>query len=75
MARENMWAALKRVEQNKGAGGIDGVQVDELRDLDREAWPQVREELFSGTYQPLPVRRVEIPKPGEGTSQSGILTV
>jgi RNA-directed DNA polymerase len=75
VARGNMWAALKRVEQNKGAGGIDGVQVDELRDLVREAWPQVREGLLSGTYQPRPVRRVEIPKPGGGTRQLGIPTV
>jgi group II intron reverse transcriptase/maturase len=75
VARGNMWAALKRVEQNKGAGGIDGVQVDELRDLVRKAWPQVREGLLSGTYQPRPVRRVEIPKPGGGTRQLGIPTV
>ena len=58
---ENMRAALRRVEQSKGAGGIDGVQVDEFRDLVREVWPQVREKLLSGTYQPRPVRRVEIP--------------
>lgn len=75
VARENMWAALKRVEENKGAGGIDGVQVDELRDLLREVWPQVREQLLQGTYQPKPVRRVEIPKPGGGMRLLGIPTV
>jgi group II intron reverse transcriptase/maturase len=75
VARENMRAALKRVEENKGAGGIDGVQVDELRDLLREVWPQVREQLLQGTYQPKPVRRVEIPKPGGGTRLLGIPTV
>ena len=75
VARGNMWAALNRVDQNKGAGGIDWVQVDELRDLVRKAWPQVREGLLSGTYQPRPVCRVEIPKPGGGTRQLGIPTV
>jgi group II intron reverse transcriptase/maturase len=75
VARENMRAALKRVEENKGAGGIDGVQVDELRELLREVWPQVREQLLQGTYQPKPVRRVEIPKPGGGTRLLGIPTV
>ena len=75
VARENMRAALKRVEENKGAGGIDGVQVDELRDLLREVWPEVREQLLQGTYQPKPVRRVEIPKPGGGTRLLGIPTV
>ncbi|MGB9825768.1 MAG: group II intron reverse transcriptase/maturase, partial [Desulfofundulus sp.] len=75
VARENMRAALKRVEENKGAGGIDRVQVADLRDLLREVWPQVREQLLQGTYQPKPVRRVEIPKPGGGTRLLGIPTV
>ncbi|MBC7078267.1 MAG: group II intron reverse transcriptase/maturase, partial [Synergistales bacterium] len=75
VARENMRAALKQVEENKGAGGIDGVQVEELRDLLREVWPQVREQLLQGAYQPKPVRRVEIPKPGGGTRLLGIPTV
>lgn len=73
--RNNMLTALKRVEENKGAGGIDGVQADDLRDLLREVWPQVREQLLQGTYQPKPVRRVEIPKPGGGVRLLGIPTV
>ena len=75
VARDNMWAALKRVEENGGAAGIDGVQVTRLRDLLRERWPQVREELLQGTYRPQSVRRVEIPKPGGGTRPLGIPTV
>ena len=59
-----MRAALKQVKENKGAGGIDGIQVDELGDLLREVWPQVREQLIHGSYRTKPVRRVEIPKPG-----------
>lgn len=75
VARDNMRAALERVEENEGAAGIDGVQVNYLRDLLRECWPQVREELLQGTYRPQPVRRVEIPKPGGGTRLLGIPTV
>jgi retron-type reverse transcriptase len=55
--------------------GLDGVQVDELRDHLREVWPEVREQLLQGTYRPKPVRRVEIPKPGGGTRLLGIPAV
>jgi RNA-directed DNA polymerase len=73
--RSNMTSALKRVEQNKGAGGIDGVQTSELHGLLWEIWPKVREELLAGTYQPKPVRRVEILKLGGGERLLGIPTV
>ena len=75
MARENMLAALKRVERNKGAAGIDGIPTEGLRDQLRKEWPRVREELLAGTYRPKPVRRVEIPKPSGGTRMLGIPTV
>lgn len=75
VARDNMRAALKRVEENGGAAGADGVQVAHLCDLLRECWPQVRTELLQGTCRPKPVRRVEIPKPGGGARLLGIPTV
>ncbi|EKP93788.1 Retron-type reverse transcriptase [Thermaerobacter subterraneus DSM 13965] len=75
VARENMWAALRRVEQNRGAPGVDGMTVEQLRGFLREQWSQVRAQLLAGTYKPQPVRRVEIPKPGGGTRLLGIPTV
>ena len=73
--RNNMLAALKRVEQNGGAPGIDGIPTERLRDQLRAEWPRIREELLAGTYKPKPVRRVEIPKPGGGKRLLGIPTV
>jgi len=75
IARENMLTALKRVESNKGAAGIDGMEVKELRGYLKTHWLEVRETLESGKYQPSPVRRVEIPKPDGGVRQLGIPTV
>ena len=76
LQRENMLRALRRVEQNKGAAGVDGMTVDELGAYLREQWPRIREEVLSGAYQPQPVRKVEIPKPGGGgTRMLGIPTV
>jgi len=73
--RNNMLAALKRVERNGGAPGIDGIPTERLRDQIRAEWPRIRQELLSGTYKPKPVRRVEIPKPGGGKRLLGIPTV
>lgn len=72
--RENLLLALKRVKANRGAPGIDGMTVKELPDYLKEAWPTIREALLAGTYQPQPVRRVEIPKPGGGVRLLGIPT-
>ncbi len=72
VARSNMMAALKRVERNGGAPGIDGIPTERLRDQIRAEWPRIREELLAGTYKPMPVRRVEIPKPGGGKRLLGI---
>jgi group II intron reverse transcriptase/maturase len=74
-ARENMQTALKRVESNKGAAGIDGMEVQDLRGYLKEHWLEVREALESGKYRPSPVRRVEIAKPDGGVRQLGIPTV
>jgi RNA-directed DNA polymerase len=72
--RDNVEKALKRVVQNKGSPGIDGMSVQELRTYLAEAWPRHREELLTGTYQPKPVREREIPKNGGGVRKLGIPT-
>jgi group II intron reverse transcriptase/maturase len=71
----NLRAALKRVRQNGGSPGIDGMTVEELPEWLRENWPEVREELLTGTYQPQPIRRQTIPKRGGGVRELGIPTV
>jgi group II intron reverse transcriptase/maturase len=74
-SKENMQTALKRVESNKGAAGVDGMEVNELRGYLKAHWLEVREALERGTYRPSPVRRVEIPKPDGGVRELGIPTV
>jgi len=70
------WANLKeamwRVKTNKGSAGIDGMTVDELPDY--QALLVIRERLLLGTYEPQPVKRVEIPKPDGGVRKLGIPT-
>ncbi len=74
--RENMWLALKQVERNKGAAGVDKMPVAQLRAYLREHWLRIKEELLAGNYQPQPVLKVEIPKPGgKGMRMLGIPTV
>ncbi len=69
----NVKAALKRVRQNKGSPGVDGMTIDELPTYLMENWQTIRARLLDGTYQPLPVREVEIPKSGgEGVRKLGI---
>jgi group II intron reverse transcriptase/maturase len=75
LSRPNMQRALQRVRKNKGSAGIDGMTVGELADWLKEHWPQTREQLLSGTYQPQPVLRVVIAKRGGGERQLGIPTV
>jgi RNA-directed DNA polymerase len=68
--------ALQRVKQNGGSPGIDGMTVKRLAGYLRKHWPRIRGELLTGRYQPQPVRRVEIPKPGgRGMRHLGIPTV
>jgi len=71
----NLLRALRRVERNGGAPGVDGMTVEELRRFLRSHWVRIREDLWHGSYRPQPVRRVEIPKPGGGVRQLGIPTV
>lgn len=73
--RSNLKKALERVESNKGAPGIDGMQTHDLRSYMKENWEPIKQQLLDGTYKPSPVRRVEIPKPGGGTRMLGIPTV
>src|SRR3982075_4372977 len=73
--RENLKKALARVKRNQGVAGIDGMQVDDLPAYLKEQWPTIRVQLLDGTYQPQPVRRVEIPKASGGTRPLGIPTV
>jgi RNA-directed DNA polymerase len=75
LERGNMLKALKAVERNGGAAGVDGMEVTPLRGYLREHWSMIREQIRSGEYQPRPVRRVDIPKPGGGTRMLGIPTV
>jgi RNA-directed DNA polymerase len=73
--RENCLRALKRVKSNKGSPGIDGMKVGELPGYLKQHWLTIREQLLSGSYEPQPVRRVEIPKPDGGVRKLGIPTV
>ena len=75
LSRENMMEALRRVEANKGAKGVDGLTVEHLRAHLVAHWVAIKEELLAGRYEPAPVRGVEIPKPGGGMRQLGIPTV
>ena len=75
LSRENMLLALKRVEKNKGSHGVDKMPVQILRQHLVENWSPIREAILGGTYEPMPVRRVEIPKPDGGVRLLGIPTV
>lgn len=73
-SRSNLFRALERVQANGGAAGVDGMTVEELPEHLKAHWPRIREKLETGSYQPSPVRRVEIPKPSGGVRQIGIPT-
>lgn len=76
LSRENLLQALKRVEANKGSHGVDGMSVKSLRKHIVQNWQTLRHAIEEGTYEPSPVRRVEIPKPnGGGVRMLGIPTV
>jgi retron-type reverse transcriptase len=66
LSRENMNEAYKRVKANKGAGGVDNMEIDELPEYIRENWDSIKEQIRERKYKPQPVRRVEIPKPNGG---------
>src|SRR6202166_4549538 len=73
--RENLKAALRQVRANKGSPGVDGMTVVGIKDYLKQHWPAIREQLLNGTYEPQPVRRVEIDKPDGGVRKLGIPTV
>lgn len=73
--RGNFRAALARVKRHGGSPGVDGMTVAGLPGSLREPWPQSREALLAGTYQPQPVKRVELPPPGGGVRKRGGPTV
>ena len=75
VTRQNMWRAYRRVMANKGAPGVDGMTVGQLKSFLKRCWPKIKEALLDGTYKPLPVRRKEIPKPNGGVRLLGIPTV
>jgi RNA-directed DNA polymerase len=75
LTRENLKQAFKRVRSNKGAAGVDGLDIDQTSRHLVTAWPAIREQLLEGTYRPSPVRRVTIPKPDGGERELGIPTV
>lgn len=75
LTRENLQVAFNRVRSNKGAAGVDGLDIDQTARYLVTAWPVMREQLLSGTYRPRPVRRVMIPKPDGSQRELGIPTV
>ncbi|MEW6490845.1 MAG: group II intron reverse transcriptase/maturase [Thermodesulfobacteriota bacterium] len=75
VSRPNMVAAFKRVKENKGSPGIDGMTVEDLPVWLQENWEGIREQLLSGTYRPQAIRRQTIPKTGGGERELGIPTV
>jgi len=75
LERGNMLEALRRVESNKGAPGVDGMKTTQLRGYVRRHWDKVKVAMLEGTHKPLPVRRTEIPKDDGGMRPLGIPTV
>jgi len=75
LARENLQRAWKRVKANKGAAGVDGLNIEQTARRLVTAWPMIRHRLLRETCRPRPVRRVTIPKPDGGERELGIPTV
>ena len=75
LTRENLQRAWKRVKANKGAAGVDGLDIEQTADYLKTEWPTIRQQLLQGKYRPQPVRRVTLPKPDGGQRELGIPTV
>ena len=75
LSRENMKMAYKKVKANKGAGGIDGINVENINEYLKENWIDIKTKILKRKYKPQPVLRVEIPKPNGGVRNLGIPTV
>ena len=75
LTRQNLQAAWKRVKANKGAAGVDGLDIEQTAQVIRQSWPDIRQALLAGSYRPSPVRKVLIPKPDGSQRELGIPTV
>ena len=75
LTRENLQAAWRRVKANKGAAGVDGLDIEHTAQVLRACWSQIRQSVLAGTYRPNPVRKVLIPKPDGSQRELGIPTV
>jgi RNA-directed DNA polymerase len=75
LTRQNLQAAWKRVKANKGAAGVDGLDIEQTARRLSTRWPDIRQELLAGRYRPQPVRKVMIPKPDGSQRELGIPTV
>ena len=75
LTRQNLQAAWKRVKANKGAAGVDGLDIEQTARLLQTSWPDIRQALLAGSYRPSPVRKVMIPKPDGSQRELGIPTV
>ena len=74
LTRQNLQRAWKRIKANKGAAGVDGLDIDQTKRHLVTAWPLIRDQLLRGAYRPSPVRRVLIPKPDGGERETYSLT-
>ena len=75
LTRQNLQTAWKRVKANKGAAGVDGLNIEQTAQALRTRWPDIRQALLAGRYRPSPVRKVLIPKPDGSQRELGIPTV
>ena len=75
LTRQNLQRAWKRVKANKGAAGVDGLDIEQTAQVIRHNWPEIRQALLLGAYRPSPVRKVMIPKPDGSQRELGIPTV
>jgi len=75
LTRQNLQAAWKRVKANKGAAGVDGLDIERAAQVIRQTWPDICQALLAGRYRPSPVRKVMIPKPDGSQRELGIPTV
>ena len=75
LTRANLQQAWKRVKANKGAAGVDGMEIAQTAEFLKTEWPAIRHQLLQGKYRPRPVRRVTIAKPDGGQRELGIPTV
>lgn len=75
LSRPNLSLAWRQVKANRGAPGVDNMPIDDFMAFAHEHWIEIRSSIFAGTYKPLPVKRVEIPKATGGTRPLGIPAV